>query len=345
MGQSDDPRYINSARLEASAEGTLEEVRGWLAQLLPEAALRSEVMKCSAESFFVGKPHIEKYMLQLYGDGNNGKTTLMELLRVAFPAWVKMIEVEHLLMKGKFSDADAPQSWKLDVMGCHILCMEEAPAGRSFDGKAICKMTGGGVVTGRLPYGQNVSYLPTYRPFIAGNAPIEIEPVDRAVLNRIVVYELPSTFVDAGDIRLGQPLVFEKVPNLQHRFRERKYKIALFQILVDYYQEYQQHGLNSQKSKYDLRSIYEGEHGKTDQQWFDEFFEITGRIDGKKSPTRGVHKKRRKDIHERLQRGGYKLSAKKFNVWLQPFLDKANVRKVNKSGTDWYHGVAEHYPE
>jgi len=30
MGQSDDPRYINSARLEASAEGTLEEVRGWL---------------------------------------------------------------------------------------------------------------------------------------------------------------------------------------------------------------------------------------------------------------------------------------------------------------------------
>eukprot|EP00966_Prymnesium_polylepis_P223055 5159525-Prymnesium_polylepis.1 len=70
-------------------------------------------------------------------------------------------------MKGKFSDADAPQPWKLDVMGARILCFEEPPPDRSFDGKLICKLSGGGVVTGRLPYGQNVSYLPTYRLAVA----------------------------------------------------------------------------------------------------------------------------------------------------------------------------------
>ena len=43
----------------------IDQVRGWLEQILPELALRSETMKRFAESFFVGKPHVEKYMLQL----------------------------------------------------------------------------------------------------------------------------------------------------------------------------------------------------------------------------------------------------------------------------------------
>eukprot|EP00966_Prymnesium_polylepis_P056000 1295831-Prymnesium_polylepis.1 len=162
----------------------------------------------------------------------------MEILREAFPVWVKMPNVDHLLMQGKFSDADAPQPWKLDVMGSRILCFEEPPPDRAFDGKLVCKLSGGGVVTGRVPYGQNVSYLPTYRLVVAANAPIEIDPVDRAMLNRIVVFTMPSTFVNEGDPRLGQPRVFQKVPNLQNRFHERKCKLALFQILVDYYMEY-----------------------------------------------------------------------------------------------------------
>eukprot|EP00966_Prymnesium_polylepis_P130682 3023005-Prymnesium_polylepis.1 len=146
------------------------------------------------------------------------------------------------------------------------------------------------------------------------------------MLNRIAVYELPSTFVNEGDPRLGQPRVFQKVPSLQDRFHERKYKLALFQILVDYYEEYKRDGLNSQQSQFDLRRIYLDEHGRTDKQWFEEYFEITGKTDGQSSPTRGVHKKRLKDIHGALR--GYKQSAKKLNIWLKPFLEgKENVRK------------------
>ena len=53
-----------------------------------------------AESFF-SPINTHKYFMQLYGEGNNGKTTLFRILQTAFPEWVKMPSVEHLVIKGK----------------------------------------------------------------------------------------------------------------------------------------------------------------------------------------------------------------------------------------------------
>ena len=40
-------------------------------------------------------------------------------------------------------------------------------------------------------------------------------PLDKAVLRSIAAFEMPSTFVDAGDPRIGQPRVFPKVEQLE----------------------------------------------------------------------------------------------------------------------------------
>jgi len=93
-------------------------------------------------------------------------------------------------------------------------------------------------VTGRANYGSNVTYVPSFRIIIAGNSPIEISPIDAAVLRSIHAFKMPSTFLDAGDPRIGNNLCYEKVPDLHSRFRQRRYALALLLVLAEYYQMY-----------------------------------------------------------------------------------------------------------
>ena len=308
------------------------------------AALRSEVMKRLASSFFLGDPMVGKYFLQLLGDGDNGKSTLFLILHAAFPTWVKMPDVEHLLMHGRKSDANAPQEWKMQIMGARIVVFEEPPGDAIFDGKLLCKLRGGGFVTGRNLYQNNVSYKPTYRLVIGCNAPMEIKPMDKAVLRSIHVFTMPSAFVDAGDPRLGpppQPNVFLKIDQVHERFEQRAYKIALFRILVEDYQEYQAHPLSvSLQSAYDRRDLYEEADAKTDLEWFDEHFDVLTVDD----PTQRLTTR---DIRATLTAAGYQASEKHLGGWMaQHFqvrrIDRrtrafghASVRQVNHGGT-WH---------
>ena len=101
-----------------------------MAELFPEAELRSEVMKRLASSFFIGDPMVGKYFLQLTGGGDNGKSTLANLLQAAFPEWVKTPEIDKLLTNGSRSDVNAAQPWKMTVMGARLLFFDVRGAAR-----------------------------------------------------------------------------------------------------------------------------------------------------------------------------------------------------------------------
>lgn len=66
-----------------------EEIKQIFVDMLPDEQLKRELLTRLAESLFNPK-NVHKYFLQLYGLGNNGKTTLIRLLQTAFPIWVKM---------------------------------------------------------------------------------------------------------------------------------------------------------------------------------------------------------------------------------------------------------------
>ena len=131
---------------------------------MPEDRLRCEVMKRIASSFFTGKPHDHKYIVSLFGDGDNAKTTLLQLMAEAFPVWVKIIKVDHLLLQKHHRDPCAAEEWKMDVMGCRIIGCEEPKAGAEFDGALIKLLRGGGDVTGRV---LNLGTTSRIRPHIA----------------------------------------------------------------------------------------------------------------------------------------------------------------------------------
>ena len=157
----------------ATAASTVAEERAHLESILddlfPEEQFKREVMTRLAESLFHCS-NTHKYFVQLYGEGNNGKTTLLRILQTAFPQWVQMPSVEHLVARG-VRNADAPQPWLIDVMGARILGFEEPPRGAKFDGSLLKLLRGNGVVTGRALYKGNVSYVPSYTLWLATNSP------------------------------------------------------------------------------------------------------------------------------------------------------------------------------
>ena len=82
-------------------------------------------------------------------------------------------------------------------------------------------------------------YVPTYTVWLACNSPVEIARSDQAVLNSLHSFHMPSYFKDAeASAPLGTVYVKEKILNLEARFKGRAYKLALFDVLSDYFADY-----------------------------------------------------------------------------------------------------------
>ena len=249
-----------SAILDDDTSFEVAKVRSIIEDVLPEEKLRNEVMVRLAESFF-SPINTHKYFMQLYGEGNNGKTTLFRILQTAFPGWVKMPSVEHLVIKSKQRDPNAPQPWLIDVMGARILAFEEPGEGCPFDGALLKQLRGNGMVTGRALFKGNVSYIPQFTVCIASNGLIDIKPMDQAVLNSLHSFELPSHFCE-GNAPPGAKYPKQKIPNLEGLFKERKYKLALFAVLREYYSIYRCKGLPALESEFSrpVAELYRAEH-------------------------------------------------------------------------------------
>lgn len=223
-----------------------------LNDLLPDEQLKCEVLTRVAESLF-SPVNTHKIFMQLYGKGNNGKTTLMRMLATALPQWVQMPNAEHLSEQSGSRDPSAAKPWLLHVMGTRLLGFEEPPCNKRFDGNLLKLLRGNGVVTGRKLYGDDVSYVPTFTMWFCTNHPIQIAPADPAVLNSLTSFEMPAYFQGPGDVPpLGTAFVKPKVPGIEDLFQQRKYKLALIEVMRDYWVQYRRSGnqLPALKSKW-----------------------------------------------------------------------------------------------
>eukprot|EP00966_Prymnesium_polylepis_P165878 3834321-Prymnesium_polylepis.1 len=186
--------------------------------------------------------------------------------------------------------------------------------------------------------------MPTFRVLIAANSPIEIAPMDAAVLRSIHAFKMPSTFVPPNDARIGQPLFYEMVTDLHHRYRKRSHALAFFKVLVGYYKMYLSVGLDSEEpSAYDLRSVYAQEHAKSEKEYFEEVYEIVGDA--------GTETERMKasTIHTLMHAAGYVGSLKKVTGWLKthfqpppdggPCARDPRLRTVFRGGTERWVGL------
>ena len=249
---------FNAPREDVSAEK--QEVEQLLRDMLP-GGLYNELLGHVAESLF-SATNTHKYFVQLYGDGNNGKTTLMSFLSAAFPQWVRTTSVEHFVVKGGNHDANRPQPWLLDVRGARIVFVEE-PNNRAFDGSLLKLLRGNGAVTGRALYKGNVSYVPTWTLYIAANDPIETKPSDPAVRASMRSFHLPCHFsADGKPPHPFHQFSRKSIANVAERFRRRPYRLALLDVLWEHWDRYKTDGLPPLVSEFSrpLAQLYSDDH-------------------------------------------------------------------------------------
>ena len=297
--------------------------------LLPDEQLKCEVLSRVAESLF-SPVNTHKVFMQLYGKGNNGKTTLMRMLATALPVWVQMPNAEHLSEQSASRDPSAPKPWLMTVMGARLLGFEEPPSHKRFDGNLLKLLRGNSVVTGRRLYGDDVSYVPTFTMWFCTNHPIQIAPADPAVLNSLTSFEMPAYFKGPGDVPpLGTAFVKPKVPGIEELFKQRKYKLALIEVMRDYWVQYRLNGnkLPELKSKWSApwSHMYQ-ESNPTDEELFAQCITVQR---GAKTPQRL--------LWSAMQGSGYNDNDLAFSHFLRTkFMNHAYVKqKRGNCGMVW----------
>ena len=141
-----------------------------------------KVFGCAA----TGNP--EKLLFVLYGEGNNGKTTLLEVVRNALgdKEYAGQVQVDSLMIRPKEALSNNAVNTDLaDLQGCRFVSSSEVEQGQRLSLSRVKYLTGLGQIKARRLRENMITFQPTYKLFLDCNhRPVITDPND-AIWNRV----------------------------------------------------------------------------------------------------------------------------------------------------------------
>jgi putative DNA primase/helicase len=149
---------------------------------------------------------VERIILILYGEGKNGKSTLLEVVRAILGDYALRTPTETLLAKRE-------QGIPNDIArlrGMRFVSASEAEEGQRLAEAKIKDLTGGDVISARFMRGEYFDFLPTFKIWLSTNHKPVIRGTDRAIWDRIrLVPFLVRIPPDEQDKHLREKLISE----------------------------------------------------------------------------------------------------------------------------------------
>jgi P4 family phage/plasmid primase-like protien len=140
------------------------------------------VFGCAA----TGRP--EKVLFVFHGEGNNGKTTLLEIIRDALgdQEYAGQVQVDSLMIRPKEAMANNAVNTDLaDLQGCRFVSSSEVEQGQRLSLSRVKYLTGLGQIKARRLRENMITFRPTYKLFLDCNhRPVITDPND-AIWNRV----------------------------------------------------------------------------------------------------------------------------------------------------------------
>ena len=137
----------------------------------------------------------EKVFNIFYGEnGNNGKTTLMELIGDVLGPYSQAAN-KALLMKRNEMGASERDDNMFALRGRRMIWISETDKGESFNVGGIKFLTGKDSITCRQSYGKLVTFRPTHHIILSTNNKPKADATDNAFWSRTVPIEFPFAFV------------------------------------------------------------------------------------------------------------------------------------------------------
>ena len=141
-----------------------------------------KVFGCAA----TGMP--EKILFVFYGEGNNGKTTLLEVIRDALgdKEYAGQVQVDSLMIGPKEALSNNAVNTDLaDLQGCRFVSSSEVEQGQRLSLSRVKYLTGLGQIKARKMRENMITFRPTHKVFLDCNQrPVITDPND-AIWNRV----------------------------------------------------------------------------------------------------------------------------------------------------------------
>jgi P4 family phage/plasmid primase-like protien len=204
------------------------EVHEFLQKILPKQDVRDYVLKKMSECLNGDIPNTN--FLMFIGDGANGKSQLLNLMKATLGELAEKVEVT--LLTRKRNNANETNTEKMKLMNKRFAFLSEPEDGEKINIGLLKELTGSEEIVARGLYQDSLSFVMEAKLFLACNELPEIKGEDTALWRRIRVVDFPSRFVDepkeANEYKIDR--------TLPARMREDlSWKQTFMNILLDYY--------------------------------------------------------------------------------------------------------------
>src|SRR3954453_10285668 len=119
----------------------------------------------------------EQVFFIAHGTGQNGKSTLLEIIRAAFGDYARSTDTETFAANDR-RDASGPTEHIARLHGARLITAVENSEDQPLDEKLIKQITGGDKITARHLYQASFEFVPTFKVWIAANSLPEIRGQD-----------------------------------------------------------------------------------------------------------------------------------------------------------------------
>ena len=153
----------------------------------------------------------EQCVFFLYGNGRNGKSTFLEIVRAILGEYATNIQPESIMVKNSNNSANTDIA---RLKGARLVTSVEPNEGMRLNEGLIKQLTGDDMVTARKLYGDEFEYRPEFKLWLATNHKPTIRGTDLGIWRRIHI--IPFTKIipeEKVDKNLGEKLR-EEMPDI-----------------------------------------------------------------------------------------------------------------------------------
>lgn len=132
----------------------------------------------------------EQCLFFCYGQGANGKSTFLEILRELFGDYSQQADFTTFLSR----KGDGPRNDLARMRGARLITAVEAPGDRGFDEMVLKQLTGGDTVVARRLYEEFFEFKPQHKLWLAANHKPVVKEQTEAFWRRIRLIPFSVTF-------------------------------------------------------------------------------------------------------------------------------------------------------
>jgi P4 family phage/plasmid primase-like protien len=206
------------------------EVHDFLNKVLPDQSVREYVLKKFSECLNGDIPNTN--FLMFIGDGANGKSQLLNLMKLAMGEFGEKVEVT--LLTRKRNNANEANTEKIKLLNKRYAFLSEPEDGEKINIGLLKELTGSEEIVARGLYQDSLSFVMEAKLFLACNELPEIKGEDNALWRRIRVIDFPSRFVE-NPVEANEFKIDKTLPS---RMRvDIAFRQTFMNILLRYYNE------------------------------------------------------------------------------------------------------------